>query len=115
VLETGSNGPVLEHESRNAIVSCRVGMKTEFLCTEETQGSTDKRCATNRIEQVHLDEVAQRKHVGIHSVHWDNKWMGSRLKRFEQNEQVEQLAGASIKQYDNKEAKPINTRRTSEH
>ena len=33
--------------------------------------------ATNGVEQRRLDELAQRKRVGIHKVHRDNKWMGS--------------------------------------
>jgi len=43
----------------------------------EMQGSTTERHATNGVDECHLDDLAQRKHVKIHMVHRGNKWMGS--------------------------------------
>jgi len=80
--------------------------ETEVLRTEETQGSTDKkrekkkkkRRATNGVEQRRLDELAQRKRVEIHDGLGSNKVDGLfELWRMNKR-QVEQLAGASIKQ-----------------
>jgi len=41
-------------------------VETEVLCTRETQGSTQRRRATNRVDERCLDDLAQRKRVGIH-------------------------------------------------
>jgi len=37
------------------------------LHTRETQGSTQRRRATNGVDERHLDDLAQRKRVGIHN------------------------------------------------
>ncbi len=54
-----------------------VESKSEVLCTEEMQGTMMKRHATNGVNRHRLDELVQKKHVGIHKVCWGNKWMGS--------------------------------------
>ncbi len=43
----------------------------------EMQRTMMGRCATNGVDKCCLDELAQRKCVEIHKVHWGNKWMGS--------------------------------------
>jgi len=54
-----------------------VGLKSEVLCTEETQGMMMERCTTNGVDRLCLDDVVQSKHIEIHKVCCGNKWMGS--------------------------------------
>jgi len=51
-----------------------VESKSEVLCMEETQGTTTERRTTNGVNRCHLDDLAQRKHVGIH---WVQQWQTS--------------------------------------
>jgi len=44
---------------------------------EEMQGMTTERDALPMVLMDSTWMLAQRKHVGIHKVHWGNKWMGS--------------------------------------
>ena len=71
----------------------------------ETQGLMTERCATNRVDECCLDDLAQRKHVKIHVVHRGNKVDGL-FGLNNLNKATSQTAGRGLKtKQDNKQDK----------
>ena len=65
---------------------------------KETQGSTQRRCTTNGVDKCHLDDLAQRKRVGIHDGPRGNKVDGLfGLRQFEQSDKSNSWPGPQNK------------------
>ena len=71
-------------------------MKQRLSAWKRHKDRPTRGCATNGVEQRRLDELAQRKHVEIHEVHWENKWMGS-LDFGDLNKTTSRTAGRGLK------------------
>jgi len=78
----------------NALADCWVNDRGSPH-ERDTRDWRQKRHATNGVDKLRLDGLAQRKHVEIHRVRSGNEWMGSLTLMIKQHNKVEQLAGAS--------------------
>ncbi len=94
VSNLGSDSDFGEGSQRMHFADCWV--ESEGLCTIETQGLTQKRCATNGVDECCLDDLAQRKHVGIHNGPQGNKVDGL-FGLNDLNKMTSQTAGWGLK------------------